>query len=117
MLELILEELEEEVQEAWIFSALIDVEPRLEEAIMVIPEERRIVLSDNSRSFSHSPEIQERFLPYLRGPVRPPLELALKSLDREELSGLLSDCLSDGQIDALLGRRDRILEILSPDGK
>ncbi len=96
MLELILEELEEEVQEAWIFSALIDVEPRLEEAIMVIPEERRIVLSDNSRSFSHSPEIQERFLPYLRGPVRPPLELALKSLDREELSGLLSDCLSNG---------------------
>ncbi len=117
MLELILEELEEEVQEAWIFSALIDVEPRLEEAVMVVPEERRIVLSDNVRSFSHSPEIQERFLPYLRGPLRPPLKLALKSLDREELRALLRDCLSDGQIDALILRRDRILEIFGPDGK
>ncbi len=117
MLELIQEELKEEAREAWVFSALIDVEPRLEEAVMLIPEERRIVLSDNSRSFSQSPEIQERFLPYLRGPLSPTLELDLKSLDREELRVLLKDCLSDGQIDALLSRRDQILEILGPNGK
>jgi hypothetical protein len=117
MLEHIMEELKEEVDKAWVFSALIDVEPRLDEAIMVIPEERRVVLADNTKSFSHFPEIQERFLPYLRGLQDPALELALRSLDREELSAGLKDYLSDGEIDALLKRRDRILELMDQDGK
>jgi hypothetical protein len=117
MLERIVEELKEEVNKAWVFSALIDVEPRLDEAIMVIPEERRVVLSGNSKSFSHFPEIQERFLPYLRGLRDPALELAWRSLDREELSAGLKDYLSDGQISALLKRRDRILELMDEEGK
>jgi hypothetical protein len=37
MLDLIAQKLKEEVLEAWVFSALIDVEPRLEEAVMLIP--------------------------------------------------------------------------------
>ncbi len=117
MIERIVEELKEEVNKAWVFSALIDVEPRLDEAIMVIPEERRVVLSGNSKSFSHFPEIQKRFLPYVRGLRDPALELALRSLDGEELSAGLKDLLSDGQIRALLQRRDRILELMDQEEK
>jgi hypothetical protein len=47
--------------------------------------------------------------------LSPSLELELRSLDQEELASLLKDYLSGRQIDALLARRDRILDIFHSD--
>jgi hypothetical protein len=45
----------------------------------------------------------------LKCPIDPSLENELRTLTREELKKNLKDYLSDGQIDTLLKRRDRIL--------
>jgi hypothetical protein len=74
-------------------------------------EEQRIMLSGSTLAFSQSPEIQAAAVPHLRCPLNPSLENELRTLTREELKKGLKDYLSDGQIDALLKRRDRILEL------
>jgi hypothetical protein len=113
----VLEGLQEEVEKGLIFSALIDVERRLDQAIMFLMQEGRIMLTDNTKSFSHFPEIQERFLTqepyisYLKSPMSPALEVALRSLERKELRAELKKLLSNDQIDALLKRRDHLLEL------
>lgn len=105
------EEYKEQVDKAYVFGALLDVVDRPGEGIMVLPDERRIMLSGSTMAFSHSPEIQERFLPEIECPINPALEYELRSLNREELKKNLKDYLSDGQIDALLKRRDHILTL------
>ncbi len=115
----VLEDLSEEVAKAMIFSALIDVEQRLDMAIMFLLQEGRIMLTQNTRSFSNFPEIQERFLTeepfisYMKGPINPALEVALRTLEQKKLKSSLKKLLSDGQIDALLQRRDQILELFA----
>lgn len=93
------------------FEALLDVVNRPDEGIMVLPDECRIILSGSTLAFSHSPKIQESFLPEIKCPIDPALESNLRTLSREELKKNLKDYLSDGQIDALLKRRDQILEL------
>lgn len=105
------EEYKEQVEKAYIFEALLDVVDRPDEGIMVLPDERRIMLSGSTLAFSHSPKIQESFLPEIKYPIDPALENNLRTLSREELKKNLKDYLSDGQIDALLKRRDQILEL------
>jgi hypothetical protein len=105
------EELKEQVDKAYVFGALIDVVDRPEEGIMVLPDEGWIMLSGSTLAFSHSPRIQERFLPEIKCPINPALEYELRTLTQKELKKNLKDYLSDGQIDALLKRRDHILEL------
>jgi hypothetical protein len=105
------EEYKEQVDKAFVFGALLDVVDRPKEGIMVLPDERRIMLSGSTLAFSHSPKIQERFLPEIKCPINPALEYELRTLNRKELKKNLKDYLSDGQIDALLKRRDHILEL------
>jgi hypothetical protein len=91
--------------------AVLDVEKRVKEGQMFLPEERRIMLSGSTLAFSPFPEIQKDTLPHLNCPINPALENELRTLSREELRQNLSGYLSDGQIDALLKRRDRVLEL------
>jgi hypothetical protein len=49
--------------------------------------------------------------PNINCPISPSLEYELKALNKKELKKNLKDYLSDGQIDALLKRRDHILEL------
>jgi hypothetical protein len=105
------EELKEEIDKAWVLEAVLDVEKRVKEGQRVLMEDQRVMLSGSTLAFSHSPEIQEAAVPHLRCPINPSLENELRTLTREELKKNLKDLLSDGQIDALLKRRDRVLEL------
>jgi len=105
------EELREQIDKAWVLEALLDVEKRIKEGQMALIEERRIMLAGSTLAFSYFPEIQKETLPHIRCPINPSLENELRTLNREELKANLKDYLSDGQIDALLKRRDKILEL------
>jgi len=105
------EEVREEIDKAWVLEALMDVESRIKEGQRVLLEEKRVMLSGSTLAFSGSPDIQEKAAPHLKCPLNPSLENELRTLTREELKKGLKDYLSDGQIDALLKRRDRILEL------
>jgi hypothetical protein len=105
------EELKEEIDKAWVLEAVLDVEERVKEGQRLLIEDRRIMLSGSTLAFSQSPEIQAAALPHLKCPINPSLENELRTLTRAELKKALKDYLSDGQIDALLARRDRVLEI------
>ena len=105
------EELKEEIDKAWVLEAVLDVESRVKEGQRVLMEDRSIMLSGSTLAFSHSPEIREAAVPHLRCPVNPSLENELRTLTRAELKKALKDYLSDGQIDAVLKRRDRVLEL------
>jgi hypothetical protein len=85
---------------------------------MLLRTERRILLADLTKGFSHSSEILAGYLPSktesttrIEEPLSPYLELKLQELNRKDLRKELKKLLSDEQIDALLGRRDKLLEI------
>ena len=71
----------------------------------------RLFLIDHSKAFSTSPEIdwdedQSRT-------IEPSLLVALQALDRDSLEKGLGDLISDDQIEAVLARRDQILDRVS----
>ncbi len=105
------EELKDEIDKAWVLEAVLDVERRVKEGQRVLMEDHRVMLSGSTLAFSQSPEIQAAALPHLRCPINPSLENELRTLTREELKKNLKDYLSEGQIDALLARRNRVLEL------
>jgi len=114
--ELIRKEYKAAVEKGFIFAALLDVEERAPGAIMFLPIEKRIMLADNTKAFSSSPTVQERFLPELHCPIDPMLDLALRELEFKGLEKLVGKYLSKGQIQALLQRRDQILKLCAGDG-
>jgi hypothetical protein len=70
-----------------------------------------ILLIDHSKAFSTSPE-----LPWsedISVSIDSQLLGVLRSLDRQTLDELLGDLISDRQIEAMLQRRDGILDRLS----
>jgi len=110
------EELKDEIDKAWVLEAVMDVENRAKEGQRILMEDKRVMLSGSTLAFSHSPELREAALPHLRCPINPSLENELRTLTRAELKKALKDYLSDGQIDALLARRDRVLELCEKKG-
>ncbi len=110
-----LEGMEQDLSDARAFKALLDIEGQDERAKMMLRRERRILFADLTQGFSESPEIQERYLKQgseilIELPLSPFLELKLRELDRKELRKKLKGLISNKQIDALLARRDRLLE-------
>ncbi len=101
----------QQVDQAYILAALFDVQERFDAGKMFLPEEERIMLADNTKAFSISPEIQERFHSEIRGPLSASLEYSLRSLKSNELQTLFKSLLSKNQIDALLKRCDQILDL------
>jgi len=106
----LLDGLEEEIEKADIFSALLAVEGRHDFGDMLLPQDRRIVQSDSTKAFPTSAQPGPD-LPSPCGPLDPELELGLRSLSQQKVSDALGSLLSPQQIDGLLLRRDRILEI------
>jgi hypothetical protein len=109
------DDLKEQVIRARAFEALIGNRERQDYARLFIPAEGRLALVDHERAFIPSPEIPAEILDGC-GPMPPDMEVVLKSLDKEELEKGLGDYLSDAQIEALLERRDKVLEVCgAPD--
>ena len=110
--------LEAEVREAIIFSALVGSRDRIDAAKMLLPEKGRVMIADSTRGFPLSEDAKEilsrRVGEFDPGPCRPMdarLELKLGELNKKMLQEELGDYISPQQIDALLGRRDRILAL------
>lgn len=103
--------------QAIVLEALFDVEDRNDAGIMLLEDEARVMLADNTKSFSNSPQIQEDLIPDLSGPISPTLEYNLRSLNTKNLKKLAGKYLSKDQIEALLQRRDQILELVGVDRK
>lgn len=102
--------LEEERAVASIFSALLAVEDRHDFGRMFLPQDRRLAMADSTKAFPTSADPGSD-LPEPCGPLDPELELGLRSLSRQQVTEALGALLSPQQIDGLLARRDRILEI------
>jgi hypothetical protein len=110
--------LEAEVRRALVFSALVGSRERVDAAKMLLPAQRRVMMGDSTLGFPLTTEVEdilartfEEFVPGPCRPMDPALEVALAGLDREGLVSELGGYLSEAQIDALLGRRDRILDL------
>ena len=93
--------------EARVFDALIGNPGRSAHERLFIPSEGRIALVDHERAFPTTGEITPT---KPCNPMPPDLVSGLIMLEREELRANLGDYLSREQIDAMLQRRDRILE-------
>jgi hypothetical protein len=104
----LLEGLEDEIMQARIFNALIADRDRSEEGYLLLPRESRLLLTDNTRAFSISNRIDD-LIPEGCA-IEADFELAMRGLDRGTLESEVGGYLSDAQIDALLSRRDIILE-------
>ena len=116
----LIEALEQQIVEARIFTALVGTRDRDDAAKMLIPPERRIMIADNSKGFPLNTEIEDLLVLEFEGfrfeacDMGATLELALRELDRESLQAEVGDYISAAQIEALLVRRDRILEACFP---
>jgi hypothetical protein len=115
--------LESEVRRALVLSALVGSRERMDAAKMLLPVQRRVMMGDSTLGFPLTTEVEDilarRFDEFDPGPCQPmdpALELALAALNREELDEKLGEHLSGAQIEALLGRRDRILELCGSGG-
>ncbi len=104
-----------EFSQAIVLEALFDIEERHDAGIMLLSDEERVMLADNTKAFSNSHRIQERLIPELTGPISPTLEYNLRSLDAANLKKEAGKYLSKEQIEALLKRRDQILELCEED--
>jgi hypothetical protein len=107
--------LEQELSDARAFLALLDIEGQDYKGRMLHRKERRLILADLTKGFSESPEIREEFFTganerwLVDRPLDPFLELKLRELNAKELRQKCKGLLSDGQINALLARRDALL--------
>lgn len=92
-----------------VFDALIGNHQRLPSDVLTLVSGKNVYLIDHSTAFSTRWELPTRTGPPLAVP--PDFALALRELDRGALVGELGELLSESQIDALLERRDRILQL------
>ena len=124
----VIEEYLDQITQVRIYWALIDMREGAEGGRMLLPEEKRIMVADNTKAFSLSHDIQENLLhPEERWPAKyaslprfrlnPAFDLALRLLEFDELKIFLGEYLTDNQIKALLKRRDRLLELCSPENR
>ncbi len=92
-----------------VFDALIGNHGREPSDILCLVSGERVFLIDHSEAFSRSPELPANGSASRPFQVTPSLAEALRSLDRRSLEAELGGLLSDGQIEALLERRAKIL--------
>jgi hypothetical protein len=104
------EELKEQVIRARVFDGLIGNQEREDDDKLFVPAEGHVCLVDHERAFPLSTEVD----PDLLSPCRPmpaDLQNALVMLDTDALHSTVGDYLTKGQIEAVLKRRDRVLEL------
>lgn len=105
-----LDELKEQVIRARVFDGLIGNLGRTDVDKLFIPAEGRVALVDQDEAFGLSTELD----PALLNPCRPipaDLRIYLMELNTEDLEDDLGDYLNTAQIDAILKRRDKVLEL------
>jgi hypothetical protein len=91
-----------------IFDALIGNTGRKPADILGLVRKNKVMLIDHSQAFSISAELPAEFSRL--GSIPAPLAEAIAELDRETIDRHLGELISSDQIEALLERRDRILE-------
>ena len=106
-------ELRNQVTEALVFDALIGNYDRQDEDKLFNASKSHVALTDHERAFSLSTEIDTESLLNPCNAIGGSLEHGLRSLDRDELKSNLGNYLSDAQIDAVLTRRDTLIEMCS----
>jgi hypothetical protein len=97
-----------------LFDALTDNVGRRESDVLISTTDWKMRLIDHSSAFGMSNQLPERFS---KEPVRVPRTLLnrLEDLDEQAIRSLLDDLLVDGQIHALIVRRDLLLEKVAVD--
>jgi hypothetical protein len=119
----LLQGLEPEIARARVFTALIGARERHDAGKMLLPPVRKVMLADNSKGFPLTLEVADLLRvdePEIKFDAcigLPELEPALRMLTREKLTATLADLVSGAQIDAVLARRDRILETCAEPGR
>jgi len=98
------------------FTALIGLNysDRVRQGKMVLPVSRRVMAADNGIAFVDEPTVAP-FLPEGCGPVGPAFLHDLGSLDLATMKKDLGKLLSNAQIEAILKRRDDLLELCAED--
>jgi hypothetical protein len=104
------EELRQQVVGARVFDGLIGNQEREDPDKLFVPAEGRVSLVDHEQAFSLSADLDPDLL-YPCRPMPADLRTQLMTLSRDKLETSLGDYLSDTQIDAMLKRRDRVLEL------
>ncbi len=113
----ILELLTPQIIQARIFVALLGEkhDDIAEAGRMALPKEKRVLLMDNTKAFATNIDIDELIEQLVDQwgscEIEEYFELMLHKLERRSLLKELGAYLSAAQIDALLARRDRLLEV------
>jgi hypothetical protein len=105
-----LDELKEQVVRARVFDGLIGNLGRTDVDKLFIPAEGRVALVDQDEAFGLSPEVDAELMNPCR-PMPADLRIYLMELNAEDLQEDLGELLNPAQIDAVLTRRDRVLEL------
>ncbi|MCP4202343.1 MAG: hypothetical protein GY769_10455 [bacterium] len=93
-----------------LFDALIGNAGRKQADILCLVKDQKIMLIDHSRAFTTSTDLPPEVGQSLSTPAQ--LTAALKALSREALDLHVGELISDRQIEALLERRDKIVDHL-----
>ena len=111
----LLEKMLPEIARARAFSGLIGLKKRLKFGVNFLPVTHEVKLADNGIAFSEDPDIGD-FLTEGCGPVGEAFLHSLETLEYNNIKDKLGEFLSKEQIEAILKRRDGILEIcINPD--
>jgi len=110
----LLDGMENEIIRADAFMAFIDVhEAHPTVGVMLLPHERLLQIADSTKAFSTSPKLNPELMTPPCGPIEPDRELFLRSVSHQDIQGIAGTYLSNEQIDALLARRDLVLDACS----
>ncbi|MGB3563911.1 MAG: metallophosphoesterase [Thermoanaerobaculia bacterium] len=112
----VLSGMDSQIARARAFTGLIGlhVQDRVRQGKLVLPVSRRVMLSDNGISFTVDENVED-YLPEGCGPVGPSFLHDLKTLELTKMKKDLRKLLSDTQIEAVLRRRDDLLQLCAKE--
>jgi len=101
-----------QIARARAFTGLIGLQTqdRVRQGKLVLPVSRRVMLSDNGISFTVDENVED-YLPEGCGPVGPSFLHDLETLELAKMKKDLRKLLSEAQIEAVLRRRDDLLQL------
>jgi hypothetical protein len=105
------EEILDEIIAADAFMAFLDVwAPHESVGVMFLPHEKKVQVADSTKAFSTNRQLNPDLMTPPCGPIDPERELFLRQISPEDVAGAAGQYLSSEQIDALLARRDLVLD-------
>lgn len=91
------------------FSAWMDVHARANVGKMLLPHESRLAIADSTKAFSTSRQLNPETVPDPCPSIPPDRELFLRSITAQKIREVVGPYLDREQIDALVVRRDLLL--------